>query len=159
MKRKFSSHTLLQWKSYRCYTAMTQKYKYVQSWNGTLGCIMNWEECERNQPALPSDYSRISLEEQKKTTYTSVKIHLVGVLKFETRTFQRRYQSRQKLSFNHEATDFNSSLTVVFMHMTLNRKKWGETVQRQCITNSAISGYHSTSIVFDEYSSVTPVER
>ena len=27
--------------------------------------IMNWEECERNQLVLPSDYFRISLEGQK----------------------------------------------------------------------------------------------
>jgi hypothetical protein len=36
MKQKLSSHILLQWKIYRRYTAMTQKYKYVQSLNGTL---------------------------------------------------------------------------------------------------------------------------
>ena len=36
MKQKLCSHILLQWKIYRCYTAMTQQYKNVQSWNVTL---------------------------------------------------------------------------------------------------------------------------
>jgi len=36
MKQKLNSHILLQWKIYRCYTAKTQKYKHVQSRNGTL---------------------------------------------------------------------------------------------------------------------------
>jgi hypothetical protein len=36
MKQKLSSHILLQRKMYRCNTALTQKYKPVHSWDGTL---------------------------------------------------------------------------------------------------------------------------
>jgi len=47
---------------------MQQRHRNINMYSRGMvhyGWIMNWGECERNQPVLPSEHSCISLEGQK----------------------------------------------------------------------------------------------